>query len=252
VSATIGTKSGSLGTFASSLQIEWGQALSGVTIERRYVLWSDGTLQINDFYNGVKQMSLSGDFSPTGTSANKGFNGTTVYATNITTGNANLGQIVELKEVFGTDASGDADPDNVKLYDMSKNPPSDVTSTYVDASGAVAPYNGYKAKPAVVQLTSETLDVTGTTASSLASIPTHAAYAEIYIDASADDALIRWSADGSTPADDSGEQEATGKTIVLTNRAALLGFRALAMDAAGDLDDTLTASLSVTYYNTKP
>lgn len=106
--------------------------------------------------------------------------------------------------------------------------------------------------PIQLQNGDENLDVTGATAIALGSIPAFATYAEIYIDASNDDTNIRWTQNGSVPADDNGEQEAKGSTIKLDTREAIEGFRALTIDPSGALDPALVASLTVVYYNVSP
>lgn len=108
------------------------------------------------------------------------------------------------------------------------------------------------AAPIQVQLPTENLDVTGAAAIALAAIPQFASYAEVYIDASADDTNIRWTQDASAPADDNGEQEGRGTTIILNGRESIDGFRALTIDGAGALDPALTASLTVSYFNIAP
>ena len=107
-------------------------------------------------------------------------------------------------------------------------------------------------KPIRVEIVSgtENIAVTGATPVAL-TVPPHATYAEIYIDV--DNAAIRWTKDGTPPADDNGEQENAGTTVYLEDVDSINGFRALAIDnTTGALDPAMTAQLTGNFWNISP
>lgn len=194
--------------------------------------------------DGVTPMTNSADFNASKEQVNN--ESEIVYATNTTDGDAEFGRVAEVRrtEVY---RDGVLDAAATTYWNMNVQPPVDVTALVTAAPFqlAAAPVRK-KFNPA------EQLDVTGAAEVALAAIPTFATYAEIYIDASADDTNIRWTKDGTAPADDNGEQESTGTTIRLLDRDEIDGFRALTIDGSGNLDPALVASLTVDYWNVAP
>ena len=131
-------------------------------------------------------------------------------------------------------------PDGTTTYAPAADMAFDLTALY-------APAGAVDAVPLVVPLGGEAIAVSGATPAALTP-PAHAAYAEIYIE----DANVRWTQDGSAPADNNGEQERAGTTISLLDTTALAGFRARPMDNLGDIASAGTMVVSVAYFNTKP
>ena len=154
-----------------------------------------------------------------------------MYDTDVSTGQVTIFKRVTTVQRFDDGSTTYGTPED-KTFDLA----ADYTPT-----GTVA------TQPVLVQMPTENLAVTGSTPSSLTP-PAYAKYAEIFVE----DENIRWTQDGSAPADNNGEQERAGTTISLLDTTALAGFRALPMDNVGALDPTLTANLTVTYYNEKP
>ena len=116
-----------------------------------------------------------------------------------------------------------------------------------DLTALYAPRGNVGPRPVLVQMPTQRLAVSGPAPAQL-SPPPFAAYAEVFIE----DENIRWTADGATPADNRGEQERKGTTITLQSRQEIEGFRALAIDNVGALDPSLTARLTVVFYNGDP
>ncbi|WP_299933623.1 hypothetical protein [uncultured Pelagimonas sp.] len=218
---------------------QWGwDTATGDLIERVAVTLSDGTETITDYINGVPLMTLSSNFSP---DTSVDVERSTAYATNTTVGDAQYGRVVELDRHMPFKA-GVLQENDIKFWDMTVTPPVDQTAIVT-----VAPFTLAEA-PIRLQLAGEALAITGAAGVALAAIPATATYAEIYIE----DANLRWTKDGSAPADNNGEQESTGGTIRLLDRAEIEGFLALTIDANGDLDAALTANVTVNYWNVAP
>lgn len=218
---------------------DWGfDTVTLDPIERVTVTLSDGTITTTDYINGVPQVTQSSNFS---TEQGIDVERETVYATNTATGDAQFGRVVELDRHMPF-KNGVLQSADVKFWDMTVTPPVDQTAIVT-----VAPFS-LAAAPIRLGLAGETLAVTGAAGVALAAIPATATYAEIYIE----DANIRWTKDGSAPADNNGEQESTGGTIRLLDRAEIDGFLALTIDAQGALDPALTANMTVNYWNVAP
>lgn len=101
--------------------------------------------------------------------------------------------------------------------------------------------------PVLVRISSQSVAVTGATASQLAAEP-FGHYAEVYIE----DGNIRWTQDGTEPAPGNGEQENAGSTVKLYGRDAVQGFRARSINSVGDLDEAVLSNLTVTIWNMDP
>lgn len=108
------------------------------------------------------------------------------------------------------------------------------------------------AAPIQLQLGDEQFEVTGAAEVSLPNIPTYATYASIRVDASADDAGVRYTTDGTAPTDDNSKQVNRGNDIILDGPDAIAGFRALAIGPNGEVDAAQNASLNVVYENIAP
>lgn len=175
---------------------------------------------------------------------------TNVNATIIDSGDANFGQVMPV-ERRTTSVTGVLDVDSIKFFDMTVVPPLDVTVTVTNV--AVWEISDL---PIRVKFTpNENLAVTGATEVPLASIPTQATYAEIYIDVDSgagQEAGLRWVTDSGTPTDNNGIQENVGSTIKLLDRDEIDGFRALGIGEFGALDPLLTANLTIRYWNIAP
>lgn len=209
---------------------EWGYDAAGTLINRRTQQLSDGTIIQTDYIAGVPQVSLSPTFSPEQSGNQAKIE--TMFDTDLTTG-----LITEIKQVSPYAVASDMSV----TFGTTVYRTADMTADYTPA-GTVS------ALPIRVALTPEALAVTGIAGVALAAVPANAAYAEVYVE----DANIRWTKDGSVPADNNGEQEAAGGTIILHDAAEIAGFMAVPIDGAGVIDGTLTANLTVNYWNIAP
>ena len=152
------------------------------------------------------------------------------------------GEIIEFARITEITTN----PDGSASYGAPIDRTPDLTAAYTVAGTAAE-------EPILVQLPTEALAIDGashdtTNGEALAAIPAHADYAEIFIE----DENIRWTQDGSAPADNNGEQEMAGTTIRLYGRPAIDGFRALVIDNVGDIATAGVSNLSVSYFNMNP
>jgi len=217
---------------------------TGQEIHRVTVTYNNGDVEVTDFINGVPQVTQSPSFTTDKPAPDQlDVERDVWYATNTTVGDAEYGRIIQLEKrnVF---VNGVIDPAQTTFVDVNQTPEFDATALVT-----VAPYT-LNAQQIRVELTGEQIAVTGAAAAVLAAIPATATYAEIYIDAP--DSNIRWTKDGSAPADNNGEQELAGSTIRLLDRDEIDGFRALTIGGDGALDPALTANLTVNYWNIEP
>lgn len=199
----------------------------------------DGNVTFKFIDQGGTEVTQSPSFQPA--AIDRDVEQTLVYATNTDSASAEYGRVVavERHDVF---KDGALDPALTKFFDMNQTPPVDVTAVVT-----AVPYELNPA-PVRVELTGEPLAVTGAVSVGFAAIAASATYAEVYVE----DSNIRWTKDGSDPADNNGEQENMGATIRLLDRDEIEGFRALPIDMAGVLDGSLTANLTVNYWNIAP
>lgn len=212
-------------------------------VYRRVTALDDGSTSIT-WHNpdGTPNMTDSSNFTPN--KADVAVLADIIYATVTDPADAEFGRVRETTR-YRTANDGVVDTTSSQYLNQDE-PPVDVTAIVSGAQYSRA------SAPVRVELTGEGLDITGAVELALAAIPTFATYAEIYIDASTDDTGIRWTKDGSVPADDNGEQEQKGSTIKMFDRDEIDGFRALTIDGSGTLDPALTASLTVNYWNVSP
>jgi hypothetical protein len=160
-----------------------------------------------------------------------------MYDTNMTDG-----QIIEFARV----TSVTTEVDGTMTFGPALDKTPDLTAAYSIVGTAAE-------EPQLVRNGVEALSIDGSTqdtaaGAALASVPSYAAYCEIYIE----DENIRWVQDGTAPAAGNGEQEMAGTTVKLYGRDAILGFRALVIDNTGAIASTGVSKLSVTFWNMNP
>lgn len=176
-----------------------------------------------------------------------------MYATNTVSTDAEFGRVVELNRT-DTYTDGVLDPTATQYWDVTQHPNVDVTAIVT-----AAPYSLASA-PIREQLGSGTIVIDAANpagdvnlGAEIAIAANAATYVEIYIDAGGTgDGNIRWTKDGTAPADNNGEQENAGSTIKLWDRPEIDNFMAAAIDAAGLMDPTGGANLKWTAWNVDP
>ena len=221
-----------LGTFVVHREIVEGTDLATMEpVTREILTYSDGNVQVVDTNDDTGVTTPGGVSNFAGSRPVIEYQYTRMHDTDLGTG-----EVTEFTRVVAVVTN----PDETTTYRAPVDMAVDLSAPYTP-SGAVDLY------PTLVRITKELTSLTGALPVSLTPHP-HARYAEIYIE----DANIRWTQDGSIPSDNNGEQERAGTTVQLYGAPALAGFRALTIDSLGNMDPTLTANLTVTYYNRSP